>query len=218
MVGIKKRAPTNKEFRNHFQDFASTETKKGHLNSKSQKSKNSKEIGVLVRIIRDKLYENGWEVEVGTGSEKKTYMCSLDSAVLYAPDSEVTEKYLVPKQKTEVEITIDTKSQIYRITKIRSGNIKPIALFENVLTISTNTNTDTNSDVSASIELSQDTINIKSDNVKITDSNNKQIDLIGLQSEVETLNQEKQALWERIESLEKQVITQQSNEENNNGE
>ncbi len=218
MVGIKKRAPTNKEFRNHFQDFASTETKKGHLNSKSQKSKNSKEIGVLIRIIRDKLYENGWEVEVGTGSEKKTYMCSLDSAVLYAPDSEVTEKYLVPKQKTEVEITIDTKSQIYRITKIRSGNIKPIALFENVLTISTNTNTDTNSDVSASIELSKDTINIKSDNVKITDSNNKQIDLIGLQSEVETLSQEKQALWERIENLEKQVTTQQSNEENNNGE
>lgn len=218
MVGIKKRNPTNKEFRNHFQDFASTETKKGHLNSKSQKNKNSKEIGVLVRIIRDKLYENGWEVEVGTGNEKKTYMCSLDSAVLYAPDSEVTEKYLVPKQKTEVEITIDTKSQIYRITKIRSGNIKPIALFENVLTISTNTNTDTNSDVSASIELSKDTINIKSDNVKITDSNNKQIDLIGLQSEVETLNQEKQALWERIENLEKQVTTQQSNEENNNGE
>ena len=218
MVGIKKRAPTNKEFRNHFQDFASTKTKKGHLNSKSQKSKNSKEIGVLVRIIRDKLYENGWEVEVGTGKKKKTYMCSLDSSVLYIPDSEITEKYLVPKQKTEVEITIDTKSQIYRITKIKSRNIKPIALFEDVLTISTNTNTDTNSDVSASIELSKDTVNIKSDNVKITDSNNKQIDLIGLQIEVETLNQEKQALWEKIENIEKQVTIQQSNEENNNGE
>ena len=145
-------------------------------------------------------------------------MCSLDSAVLYAPDSEVTEKYLVPKQKTEVEITIDTKSQIYRITKIKSSNIKPIALFEDVLTISTNTNTDTNSDVSASIELSKDTVNIKSDNVKITDSNNKQIDLIGLQIEVETLNQEKQALWEKIENIERQVIIQQGNEENNNGE
>ena len=41
---------------------------------------------------------------------------------------------------------------------------------------------------------------------------------MSLQIEVETLNQEKQALWEKIENIEKQVTIQQSNEENNNGE
>ena len=41
---------------------------------------------------------------------------------------------------------------------------------------------------------------------------------MSLQIEVETLNQEKQALWEKIENIERQVTIQQSNEENNNGE
>lgn len=205
MTGIKRRSPTNKEFRTHFQDFASTQTKKGHLNNKSQKNKNEKETGVLIRIIRDKMYENGWEVKVGTGNEAKTYMCSLDSSVLYIPKSTVTDQYLVPEQKTEVEVNIDTKSQIYSITKIKSTNVTPLALYDNVLTIATNTNTDTNQDVTASIELSKTSINIKSDDVKITDSEDNKIDLIDLHSQVITLNQEKQALWEKIEQLEKQV-------------
>lgn len=205
MVGIKKRSPTNKEFRTHFQDFASTQTKKGHLNNTSQKSKIGKETGVIIRILKDKIYENGWEVKVGTGNESKKYMCSIDSSILYMPKSTITDKYYIPEQKTEVEISIDTKSQIYSITKIKSTDTIPLALYDGVLTISTNTNTDTNSSVTSSIKLSDTSIDIISDKVQITDSNNNQVDLIDLHSQVITLSQEKEALWEKINKLEKQI-------------
>lgn len=224
MTGIRKRSPTNKEFKTNFQGLASTKTKKGHLNNQQEKkpSDNAKENGILVRIHKNKLYENGWEVKVGTGNEAVTYMCSYGDAVLYIPESTLTGKYYVPKQKTEVEVTIDKKSKIYTITKINTLNKKPIALYENNLTISTNTNTDTNSNVTTSIEVSNDSVNIKSDNVTITDSNNNKIDLVATQTttaqQIIDLKEQNQSLLERIEILENKVNTQENNTdtENNN--
>ena len=37
MTGIRKRSPTNKEFKTNFQGLASTKTKKGHLNNQEKK-------------------------------------------------------------------------------------------------------------------------------------------------------------------------------------
>lgn len=231
MTGIKKRSPTNKEFKTNFQKLASTATKKGHLTDQTKKADdNAVEIGTLVRIVRDKMYENGWEVKVGTGSESKTYMCSYGDGVLCIPESTVTDQYLVPKEKTEVEVSIDKKSKIYTIKKIKTNNTKPIALYDDLLTISTNTNTNTNGNVSASIEVSNDSVNLKTNSVKIT-SDNEEIDLVkshktvkslseeneSVQKELKALKNEKDALWERIESLESR-LDGQSQDDSKEGE
>lgn len=210
MTGIRKRSPTNKEFKTNLQGLASTKTKKGHLNNQEKKADdNAIETGVLVRIHKDKLYKNGWEVKIGTGSDAVTYMCSYSDSVLHIPDSTVTDQYYIPKQKTEVDVIIDKKSKIYTITKINTLNKKPLVLYEDNLMISTNTNTDTNSSVKTLIEISEDSINIKSDNIIITDSNNNQINLLTLQDttaqQIINLQAQNQSLLERIEVLEKNI-------------
>lgn len=231
MVGIKKRSPTNKEFKSNFQKLASTKTKKGHLTNQEKEADDiAKKTGILVKINRKKLYENGWEVKVGTGNDAVTYMCSYGDGVMYIPDSTITDAYFVPKGKVEVEITIDKKTKIYTITKINTNNKKPIALFENVLTLSTDTNTESSKNT-ASIVLSKDSVNINSDNVVIKDSDDNQIDLKESQKQIDTLQNENKeikdtvkslnetnaSLLQRIEILENK-ISETENSETENGE
>lgn len=230
MTGIRKRSPTNKEFKTNFQGLAGTRTKKGHLNSQERESDDvSRETGTLIRIHKKKLYEDGWEVQVGTDKDAKTYMCSYQSGVLYIPDSTETDEYYVPKQKTQVEVNIDKKSKIYTIVKINSLNKKPIALFEDNLTISTNTNENTNSDVEASIEVSTKSITLKSDNVVVLDSNDNKIDLVESNKdlnelkkdvsdfkeknviEITTLNEEKEKTQNEISNLKETTTIEISN-------
>ena len=200
MTGIRKRAPTNKEFKNNFQGLASTRVKKGHLTGKEKKPEdNAKEVGVLTRINRAKLYENGWEVKVGTGNDAVTYNCSYGDGVMYIPDSTVTKQYFVPKGKVEVEVTIDKKSKIYTITKINTDNKKAVAVYENLLTLAIST--DENDDVDASIQLSKTGVNIKSNNVVITNSDNEEIDLVESQSKIEESQKKIKTLEENVETL-----------------
>lgn len=72
MVKTTSYSPTNKRFRSHFQDFASTKAKKGHLNNNERDTDEIKhERGVLVKIEKNKIDSNGWIVEVGQGEIKK---------------------------------------------------------------------------------------------------------------------------------------------------
>lgn len=205
MVGVKKRSPTNKEFKSNFQKLAATKTKKGHLTNQEREADDvAKENGILVRINRKKLYEKGWEVKVGTGNDAVTYMCSYGDGVMYIPDCTVTDEYFVPKGNVEVEITVDKKTKIYTVTKINSTNKKPIALFENILTLSTDTNTDTNKKNTASIVLSSDSVNINSDKVTITDSDDNQIDLKESQQQINDLQDENKEIKDQVDSLSKE--------------
>lgn len=202
MTGIRKRAPTNKEFKNNFQGLASTRVKKGHLTGKEKKPEdNAKEVGTLVRINRAKLYENGWEVKVGTGNDAVTYNCSYGDGVMYIPDSTITKQYFVPKGKVEVEVTIDKKSKIYTITKLNTDNKKAVAVYENLLTLAIST--DENDDVDASIQLSKSSVNIKSDNVIITNSDDEEIDLIESQTALKESQEKIETLEKNVESLSK---------------
>lgn len=218
MTGIRRRSPTNKEFKTNFQGLAATKTKKGHLDSQQEKkaSDNAKEVGTLIRITKDKLYENGWEVQVGSGSGAKTYMCSYQDGVLYIPPFTETDKYYVMKEKVEVEISIDKQTKVYNITKINTLNKKPLALYNEKLTISTNTNTNTNSNVETSIEVSNNSVEINSDNIIINDSNNNKINLIEsqvnntekitkLEEDNAILQESNKTLLQRIEILEEKV-------------
>lgn len=66
MVDVRDHNPTNALFRDRFQKFAGTKTQKGDLNSGDGSVIH--DTGVLVRIEKSKILQNGWEVEV---SEKR---------------------------------------------------------------------------------------------------------------------------------------------------
>ena len=208
MQGVRSHNPTNKDFKTHFQGLASTKTKKGHLNDQDRKSddKQSAE-GELIRIIREKVDSNGWEVSVGKGSEKKKYMCSDSRGGLLIPDSNISDNglYYIPKEKTEVEIDIDKKSKIYTITRIKSSHQIPLASFGDKIYLSTDTNTKTNQDVNATLTMTKDDINLEAEKVTITTKDVK-IDIVESvtkqNTKISELEKTNQTLLERIRALE----------------
>ena len=165
MVKSNRYSPTNKKFKSHFENFASEKTKKGHLNKNDRDADDTTILtGILKRINRKKLYDNGWEVEV----DKKIYYCTYSTNVMSIPTSTVTDTYFIPKNKCEVEIQVDKVSKIYTISRIKDVNLTPIALYDNVVTISSNTNTNTNNDSTASISVTRTGVNLSGE-ISISD-------------------------------------------------
>ena len=203
MTGIRKRSPTNKEFKKNFQGLASTQVKKGHLNNQEKKASDNGLIeGILVRVDRNKFYSNGWEVKVGKGKSATTYMCeNLDNEI---PEFTTTNNYLVFKGNVAVEISIDKKSKIYQITNIKSVSKKPWILYNEKLLLSTDTNEKNRGTVGASIEIGKKHINLKSDEIKIIDNDNNEIDLIKSQNKIDQLESENSDLKSKISELEEQ--------------
>lgn len=158
MVKSNRYSPTNKKFKSHFENFASTKTKKGHLNNKGERDSEDTSIkkGVLVRIDRKKMYDDGWEVKI----DGKTVNCTYGGNVLSIPQSTVTDAYFIPKKTCNVEVQLDTVSKIYSIIDIKDSNLTPIALYDNQVTISPNTNTNTNQKNQASINISRTSVNV----------------------------------------------------------
>ena len=200
MSSIRKHSPTNKEFKRNFQNLASTQTKKGHLNNQDKKpTDNGIETGILIRVDRTKYEENGWEVQVGTGNDAVTYMCvNLDYAI---PEFTETDNYLVFKGKVEVELSIDKKNKIYQITRIKSAIKKPLAAYNDKIRISTNNDENTQTGTESNIEVTKDSVVINSNNVIISDNNNNEINLIESQQVIGSLQQEIQDLKETQDSL-----------------
>lgn len=122
MVKAKSYTPTNKRFRRHFQDIAQTKTRKGHLNQDKREQEDVvTEKGTLIRIEKAKINDNGWEVEVGTGDDKKTYNCVNSTGnAMQMPECIESGQYYVPKHTTSVDVLLDNVSKIYSITRIRS--------------------------------------------------------------------------------------------------
>lgn len=203
MQTIRKHSPTNKEFKKNFERLASTQVQKGHLNNEEKKaSDNGLLEGILIRVDRKKFYDNGWEVKVGKGKGATTYMCeNLDNSV---PEFTTTDKYLVFKGNIRVEISIDKKNKIYQITNIKSSNKKPMVLYDEKLLLSTDTDENTKKKNQAAIEIGSEYINLKSDQIKITDNANNEIDLIESQNRIGELESENNDLKEKVSGLEEQ--------------
>lgn len=157
MVKSNSYTPTNKYFRNKFQDFASTKTKKGHLDNSDDKEGTKTLTGTLIKVSKQKMYDDGWLVETSDG---KQYWCSYGDGVIALPESTESAQYYVPKKKVQVEINVDEDNKIYILTRLKDPNKKPIALYSDKLEISTNTNTDTNKDNTAKIEVSKNDISL----------------------------------------------------------
>ena len=219
MDNVHRRTPTNKEFKTNFQGLASTKAKKGHLNDQERKKddKQSTE-GTLKRILISKIDDNGWEVVVGKGTDTHTYNCVNPLGGLLIPESELSTNklYYVPKNKTVVEVDIDKKSHIYTITRIRGQQI-PLASFHDKLYLSVDSNTKTNKDVNAEITMSKDDITLQADSVKVKDNDDNEIDLLEenaqQKDDISSLQEENKSLLSRIEILEEQVSSLQSEDD-----
>lgn len=135
MVDLKKYTPSNKRFQKHTQHFVEGKTMKGHLNDDKEKNKNkAKYKGELIRVIKAKLYEDGWEVK----REKKTYHCNYGDNILYLPPHKETELYYIPNGKCEVEFSVDKASKISTITRINDAKKQPIAMDNQGITLKGN--------------------------------------------------------------------------------
>lgn len=206
MTGTKKRSPTNKEFKKNFENFASKRMKKGHLNDSQERKSgdNTLEEGILVKIHRKKLYKNGWEVKVGTGKDAKTYMCSYDNGIVDIPDSTETKNYYIPKQKTKVEVSIDKKTKIYKITKIKTNGKNTGTLYKKILKISTDNDENSKDKPKASLEISDKIIKMKSENVIITDDDDNEIDLIESNDKLNKVEEDHNETKTKLESVSKE--------------
>lgn len=200
MASIRKHSPTNKEFKRNFESLASTRTKKGHLSNQEKKASDTGiETGILIRVDRKKFEDDGWEVQVGTGNDAVTYMCSsLDYSV---PEFTETDNYLVFKGKVEVELSIDKKNKIYQITRIKGVNKKPLVAYNNKVVIAVNNDENTKTGTESSIEVTEDSVNINSNQVNIIDNENNKINLVESQQNIESLQSEVQELKEVQNSL-----------------
>lgn len=123
MVNAKHYTPTNKKFKNYFQDIANKKARKGHLNQNEREQEDIvTEKGTLVRINKAKYNADGWEVEVGFGENKKNYNCVNGTGEMTRPACIESKEYYTPKTQTTVDVLIDNVSKIYTITRIRSLN------------------------------------------------------------------------------------------------
>lgn len=172
MVSQKRYMPTNKRFQDHTKMFVGTKTKKGHLNGKEEEKDKTLVEGTLVRIIKQKIYEEGWEVKVGKDSNAKTYMCSYGDNIMYLPDCTETEMYYVPKQECSVQVSIDENTKMYFIMKINDPTKQPISIMNDNISIQSNGTGGleiTSDMVQTTGELSSDTdVTVKTNDVQIS--------------------------------------------------
>lgn len=205
---------TNKEFKDRFEKLASTDVIKGHLTNQKRSPGDSQTVkGVLKHVIRERIDTNGWIVTVGSDKDKSDYSCTNPQWSTTLPSSTITPTLYVPKEKTEVEISLDKKNKIYTILRVISGNVNPFGLYQDTLTVSINQNEKTNGDVNAEVTMTKETINMVADAIVVQDNNNNQINLIENSNEqsqkIEELQQQNSDLRNRI-----QIIEQQLNSDN----
>ncbi len=135
MVDFKKYTPSNKRFQKHTQHFVEGKTMKGHLNDDKEKNKNkAKYKGELVKVVKAKIYEDGWEVK----RDKKTYYCNYGDNIIYLPPHKETKLYYIPDGKCEVEFSVDKTSKISTITRMNHPKKQPIEMDNQGITLKGN--------------------------------------------------------------------------------
>lgn len=167
MVKSNRYNPSNKKFTDHFQKLSGTKTKKGHLNENGERDSDEVLVttGILVKVEKTKRNSNGWQVEVGTGSSKKTYNCVNSTGTLVIPAYTDSKTYFVMKEKVTVDVTIDNVSKIYSITRIH-GTESLINMRDNKITI-TDTPITNDRKQTTNITVAKNTVKLESDNINL---------------------------------------------------
>lgn len=160
MVDTKRYNPSNKRFQKHTQSFVEGKTMKGHLGEGDKEKGVRKDTGELIRVNRQRILEDGWEVRIN----KKTFFCTYGDNVVYLPKHKTTDMYYIPVKKCEVEVSFDEKTKIRTITRMKDDTKQPIAMDYQGVTLK--------GSGTASIEVKEDTVELGDDNASIKVSDN----------------------------------------------
>lgn len=161
MVDSKRYNPSNKRFQEHTKHFVEGTTLKGHLNEGKEKKNKYKTTGELIRVVKAKINSDGWEVKV----DNKKINCNYGDNIIYLPPCTSTELYYVPKKKCEVEVSIDEKSKIHTITRIKDPNKQPISMTNDGVKLEGEVTLDGNGE--ATLRVTDDVIEVAGENLSV---------------------------------------------------
>lgn len=178
--------PTNKRFRDSFQKFAGTKTKKGNLNNEDEKG-SILDKGILEKIKKSQINGKGWYVKV----DGKQYVCTYEDYNGILPDVTETKEFYYLRNTPEVDVSINNKEKVYNIERIKD-------LKTNISTTSTGSvtieNNLTNNDFKeVNILSDNNSIQVNNDNIALNGKvmiNNQTFDTIidDVNANVENLN------------------------------
>lgn len=178
--------PTNKRFRDSFQKFAGTKTKKGTLNNEDEKG-SILDKGILEKIKKSQINGKGWYVKV----DGKQYVCTYEDYNGILPDVTETKEFYYLRNTPEVDVSINNKEKVYNIERIKD-------LKTNISTTSTGSvtieNNLTNNDFKeVNILSDNNSIQVNNDNIALNGKvmiNNQTFDTIidDVNANVENLN------------------------------
>ena len=215
MVDSKRYDPTITRFQKHTKSFVSGKTKKGHLENEDREAGDVvNEEGVLVRIIKKDIQGKGWEVEV----DKKKYKCSYyGNSFLFLPNCTETDTYYIPKKECKVEISIDKKSKIYTITKIKGLKTSPN---QQLISIIEGAKIDINGGGKASVSVKQEKTAISGDGLEVEGDVDVEGDVKIDTSKDEDLPDKisMTELYKKVQVLEEQLNSKNSEDSDTDGD
>lgn len=192
--------PTNKRFRDSFQKFAGTKTKKGNLNNEDE-SGAVLDKGILEKIKKSQITGKGWYVNVSG----KQYVCTYNSYNGILPDVTETEQFYYLRNTPEVDVSINKKEKAYNIERIKDLKTNVSATSNGTITIENNLTNNNSKEIN--ILSDNNSIQVNNDNIAlngIITINNQTFDTIidDVNTNVDNLNRNiNQSLVDRADQF-----------------
>lgn len=192
--------PTNKRFRDSFQKFAGTKTKKGNLNNKDENGA-VLDKGILEKIKKSQITGKGWYVNVSG----KQYVCTYNNYNGILPDVTETEQFYYLRNTPEVDVSINKKEKAYNIERIKDLKTNVSATSNGIVTIENNLTNNNSKEIN--ILSDNNSIQVNNDNIAlngIITINNQTFDTIidDVNTNVDNLNRNiNQSLVDRADQF-----------------
>ena len=192
--------PTNKRFRDSFQKFAGTKTKKGNLNNEDENGA-VLDKGILEKIKKSQITGKGWYVNVSG----KQYVCTYNNYNGILPDVTETEKFYYLRNAPEVDVSINKKEKTYNIERIKDLKTNVSATSNGTITIENNLTNNNSKEIN--ILSDNNSIQVNNDNIALNGVitiNNQTFDTIidDVNTNVDNLNRNiNQSLVDRADQF-----------------
>ena len=192
--------PTNKRFRDSFQKFAGTKTKKGNLNNEDEKG-SVLDKGILEKIKKSQITGKGWYVNVSG----KQYVCTYNNYNGILPDVTETEQFYYLRNTPEVDVSINKKEKAYNIERIKDLKTNVSATSNGTITIENNLTNNNSKEIN--ILSDNNSIQVNNDNIALNGVitiNNQTFDTIidDVNTNVDNLNRNiNQSLVDRADQF-----------------
>lgn len=192
--------PTNKRFRDSFQKFAGTKTKKGNLNNEDENGA-VLDKGILEKIKKSQITGKGWYVNVSG----KQYVCTYNNYNGILPDVTETEQFYYLRNTPEVDVSINKKEKAYNIERIKDLKTNVSATSNGIVTIENNLTNNNSKEIN--ILSDNNSIQVNNDNIAlngIITINNQTFDTIidDVNTNVDNLNRNiNQSLVDRADQF-----------------